>query len=282
MDPDEPTVHEPSAGEGMPFWLSACSYWQPAHFPASAWTTHAPFVFWLMDILRPKVVVELGSHRGYSSFVFAEAVRRLMFASTINALDSWEGDDHAGFYGEEVYASVLDVAVEDYPEIMRLVRGYFSDSRPLFADGSVDLLHIDGRHGYEDVREDYTTWRSAVRDGGIVLFHDIAVRDRGFGVWRLWDELSAQHPSFSFSHGYGLGVLQIGRVRVPALDRLFAADAATVAQVRADYAALGEKVADQFQMTQKVIERDAMLSSRSWALTKPLRNATRVLRSRRA
>ena len=164
-----------------PFWLSPTSYWLPERISStSAWLTHAPFAFWLMDVLRPRSIVELGTHYGFSCFVFAEAVRRLGLDCTISALDSWEGDDQAGIYGEDVYESVAGGRGErSYPDTVRLVRGYFDDSRPLVADDSVDLLHIDGRHGYEDVLADYTAWRSTVRDGGIILFHDIAEHQRG-------------------------------------------------------------------------------------------------------
>ena len=132
-----------------PAWLSPASYWQPARIVSSAWLEHAPFAFWLMDELRPRSVVELGTRWGFSFFVFAEAVRRLGIETEISALDSWEGDDQAGFYGEDVYESVRSTAEQEYPGFTRLLRGYFSDSRLLVADDSVDLLRIDGRHGYE-------------------------------------------------------------------------------------------------------------------------------------
>ena len=60
-----------------PAWLSPTSYWQPAHIVTSAWLEHAPFAFWLVDAVRPRSVVELGTHHGFSCFVFAEAVKRL-------------------------------------------------------------------------------------------------------------------------------------------------------------------------------------------------------------
>ena len=152
---------------------------------------------------------------------------------------------------------------------MRLRRGYFSDSRPLVADESVDLLHIDGRHGYEDVLEDYTSWRSAVREGGIVLFHDIAERQGGFGVWRLWEELSARHPSFAFEHGHGLGVIAIEcRSPHPVLEALFTADAATTARIRADYEALGAVVVHARSMQERSEILESIVTSPGWKLTR--------------
>ena len=40
-------------------------------------------------------------------------------------------------------------------------------------DGWVDLLFIDGHHGYEDVKKNTLKWESWVKFGGVILFHDI-------------------------------------------------------------------------------------------------------------
>ncbi|GAA3632158.1 hypothetical protein GCM10022200_13800 [Microbacterium awajiense] len=259
------------AAREWPFWMSPLSYWQPAHFPDTAWGGHAPFAFWLMDVLAPRSVVELGTHNGFSTFVFAEAAKRLGLDTTIDAVDSWEGDEHIGFYGDEVYRAVAEIAAADYPDTVRLRRGYFADVRPQVPDASTDLLHIDGRHFYEDVLEDVTMWRSSVRDGGVILFHDIAVTERGFGVWRVWDELSQQHPTFSFRHSYGLGVLAVGEVADPRLRALFDADDATADRIRADYERLGAAVTERVLLDAVPGQLAALVDSESWRLTRPLR-----------
>jgi len=274
------------------FWLRPTSYWFPAHLPVSAWVTHGPFAAWLVDVLRPRSIVELGTHYGYSCFAFAEAAKRLGLSTTISALDSWEGDDHAGHYGHEVYDYVREVAGADYPDSVRLLRGWFAESRHLFEDASVDLLHIDGRHGYEDALGDYTQWRSTVRDGGVILFHDIAERENGFGVWRLWEELAQPGRSFAFEHGHGLGVLAVGDIGQEPLRALFEADETTAAVIRADFERLGQAVARQTwletvpddaerawaQVRRRAVHEDelqaqidALKASTSWRITAPLR-----------
>ena len=49
------------------------------------------------------------------------------------------------------------------------VRCTFAEALQHFPDGSVDLLHIDGRHFYEDVKEDYESWLPKLSDRAVVL-----------------------------------------------------------------------------------------------------------------
>ena len=71
---------------------------------------------------------------------------------------------------------------------------------------SIDLLHIDGYHTWTPSR---TTSRLAPEDEppGVVLFHDINVREKEFGVWRPVGACQmATTRRFAFRHGHGLGV----------------------------------------------------------------------------
>lgn len=92
----------------------------------------------------------------------------------------------------------------------RHCRGQFDDAVGYFANGSIDLLHIDGFHTYEAVRHAFETWEPKLAPGAIVMLHDIKVREHGFGVWRLWEELKGRfHWNVEFVHCQGLGVLCI-------------------------------------------------------------------------
>jgi len=116
----------------------------------------------------------------------------------------------------------------------------FTEALAYFADGSVDLLHIDGFHTYEAVKEDYRRWLPKLSNRAVVLFHDINVRASDFGVWRLWDEISSSHPSFEFFHCHGLGVLPMGNEVPDAIASLCQpATLIDTSRVRDRFAALG-------------------------------------------
>lgn len=233
----------PDDAGGFSATVSSASYWMPVHYAVTAWAEHAPFASWLIDAARPRTVLELGTHNGFSFFAMAEAARRLGLPTMLTAIDSWVGDDQAGFYSEEVFEAVTAIAARDYPATTRLIRAYFAEAAGQIEDGSIDLLHIDGRHGYDDVHADFEAYRGKLSDRGVVIFHDTYEFQPGFGVHRLWAELETTAPSFNFHHGHGLGVLALGaHVPQPVLD--FLADADRDGEtVRETYHRLGIEVA---------------------------------------
>jgi hypothetical protein len=239
-------------------WISDASYWMPRHVVESAWHGHAPFAFWLVDAIRPESIVELGTHNGFSYFVFCEAIRRLALPTKAFALDSWEGDDQAGFYGPEVYDNVDAINSAEYVEFSTLLRGYFDDSLDSIPDSSVDLLHIDGRHGYDDVRHDFEAWLPKLTERGVVIFHDIAEHQEGFGVWELWAEISKQYPSFAFDHEHGLGVLAVGTDMAPKLRVFLGAASDHAAEIKDFYATTGAIVSHEYWLLLEAREAERL------------------------
>src|SRR5579872_3015711 len=72
----------------------------------SAWYGHVPFGYWIVLQARPRMLVELGTHNGVSYSSFCDAVLDGRLATRCFAVDTWQGDEHAGHYGEEVFVEL--------------------------------------------------------------------------------------------------------------------------------------------------------------------------------
>lgn len=202
------------------FKLNNSMFMRPKHLLPSAWTGHLPFAAWVVEEHAPANVVELGTHHGTSYLGFCQAIVENGLVANCFAVDTWQGDEQAGLYGEEVYERLSRINHENYGGFSQLLRMQFDDALGYFKDGSIDLLHIDGLHTYEAVRHDFEQWRPKLSRRGVVLFHDTMVREREFGVWRLWAELREEYRGFEFQHSHGLGVLLVGDQYGDGLERL--------------------------------------------------------------
>lgn len=211
--------------------------------PPGAWLGHIPFAGWIVEAMKPEILVELGTHYGDSFFAFCQAVRASKLSTQCYAVDTWQGDEHAGEYGNEVYDFVRRKH-EAFASESSLLRMTFDDALAHFTDGTVDLLHIDGLHTYDAVKHDFETWKPKLSDRAVVLFHDTAVRQGDFGVWRYWEELIAQYPHIRFDHSSGLGVLFVGEKREPVLESLLQAwkEEGNAALIRQFFASMGERI----------------------------------------
>ena len=218
-------------------------FWHAERLGApSAWWEHVAFAHWVIAATRPDVLVELGTHAGVSYSAFCQAVVRLELPTRCHAVDTWQGDEHAGAYDDSVYTEFSRFNQEHFNEFSTLIRTTFDEALGVVEDRSVDLLHIDGLHTYEAVRHDYESWLPKLSDRAVVIFHDINERSGDFGVWKLWAELKAEHPSFSFLHGHGLGVVAPGmHVPEPVLALCRLENPGQVARVRTRFARLGER-----------------------------------------
>lgn len=180
---------------------------EQTRFPFS-WVGHIPFAMWLVCKTRPTCFVELGTHTGNSYLAICQSIHQHQLSTRCYAVDTWQGDEHAGHYDNQVYDQLRQDHDVNYGHFSQLMRMTFDEANHQFPPNTVDLLHIDGLHTYEAVKHDFETWLPKMQANGIILFHDIAVFDRGFGVYQLWNEIKVTYPhTIEFTHSNGLGVL---------------------------------------------------------------------------
>jgi len=235
-----------------------------------SWLDYAPFAFWIVDALRPSVFVELGCHSGNSYASFAQAVQTLGLPAACYGVDTWRGDPHAGFFEETVFEEWSAYHDRRFSTFSRLIRATFDEAREHFADGSIDLLHLDGYHTFEAATHDFESWRPKLSARGVILCHDINVREGDFGAWRMWERLREDYPSFEFLHGHGLGVLGMGPDLPPAVEWLLslrARDSESVSRVRMFFSRLGAAVLARVAAEESKLALRTELASRESQLT---------------
>jgi Methyltransferase domain len=284
-------------------WLT-----QVQNYVPSAWIGHAPFLRFLIRELKPKVFVELGTHNGFSYFVACQTVKELGLSTKTYAVDHWLGDPHAGNFDDSVYMSVVEIN-RQYETFSTLLKMSFSEARAEIQDGAVNLLHIDGFHTYEAVKEDFETWLPKVNQSGVIILHDIHVRHANFGVYKYWAEVKQKYQTMEFVGSYGLGVVFLGEVNSAALSNLRdCANSGQLAQVQGVFGGLSDATLQHYRVVEKSkleekmnlltheitrddteisrlnhevaqlnIEMSTLLNSKSWKITVPLRKLARFI-----
>lgn len=167
----------------------------------SCWRGHREFAEWLVNEVTPENIVDLGVDYGFSSFCFA-----MPRIGHVYGIDSFEGDQFTGA-SHGSYDFVIEkqkrLLMEDN---LTFIKGDFNEVSKTW-NKKIDILHIDGSHHYDDVKNDYETWSKFLAEDGIILFHDTCIEELNgnhYGVKRLFEELEL--PKVTFTHSFGLGV----------------------------------------------------------------------------
>ncbi|MBE2184060.1 MAG: class I SAM-dependent methyltransferase [Anaerolineae bacterium] len=211
----------------------------PKWIATSAWLGHIPLGMYLVSLVRPQTLVELGTHRGISYCAFCQAVSELNLDTRCYAVDTWQGDEHSGIYGPEILAALKAHHDPLYGHFSSLMQTTFDEAVGRFTNGSIDFLHIDGCHHYEAVKHDFETWLPKLSDRAVVLFHDTNVFEKQFGVWKFWEELKEKYPHFEVTNSSGLGIAAVGKNVPSELNQLFELQEGELASSRRFFAQLG-------------------------------------------
>lgn len=177
----------------------------------TAWEGHLLWAYSEIPKINPKTIVELGVHWGHSLFMMAESCQDHGTGTKLYGIDHWEGDEHAGKFTDEVYETAKECS-KLYDNV-KLIKETFNDANYTWSK-DIDLLHIDGRHLYKDIIEDFENWEPFVKDGGYIWLHDTQVRERNFGIGHFWSDIQKEHPEWEFKERFnsnGLGIIRICR-----------------------------------------------------------------------
>jgi hypothetical protein len=237
-----------ASSPNLSIFISASSLWMPNLItPDTEWLEHAPFGFWLVEMLRPRMIVELGCYSGFSYSVFCQAVERLELDARCYAVDTWVRNARIGVHGDNLFKTINSYNETHYHAFSTLIRSDFDAALALFPAGTIDLLHVDGECTYPAAKAIYENWRSRLSTRSVLLFHDTNTLEPDCGAARLWRELRNEFKSFEFLHSNGLGVLGVGSDLPSPLEALFQSkeDSHLVHNIRLFYSRLGQSIVEQ-------------------------------------
>lgn len=164
----------------------------------SAWKGHANFAIDLVNMLNPATTVDLGVDFGFSTFCFAYP--RI---GKVYGIDSFEGDPQTGIRDNHKFVCdfVSKINHNMEPINVEIIRGFFDNVAKTW-NLPIDLLHIDGLHTYEAVKNDYQTWSSFCNKDSVILFHDTESYHHTVG--KFFNELDGFKMNMRGSAGLGV------------------------------------------------------------------------------
>jgi cephalosporin hydroxylase len=150
-------------------------------------------LFRIVQESNPKKIIEIGSARGGTLFLFAQVAN----PERIISIDLPSGSFGGGypFWKIPLFKSL------GKKHVIKLIRAdshseeTIGKIRTLLKGSQVDILFIDGDHTYQGVKQDFQMYSPLVRKGGIVVFHDIVAHDptSGCEVDKFWNEIKKVH-----------------------------------------------------------------------------------------
>lgn len=221
-------------------------FWQPDFRRASPWLEHTPFLFWLVEALKPSRCVGLG-REAVAHLTLCQAVSRLRLSTHCYLVAEGASLDKNGTAASANELDAEEIAAEQYPAISHWMNTTPTRAIQQFDEGSIDLLLLNVSADDDSVDYLLDRWLSRLSHQGVVLLPGIARREPGCQVFRAFEALQGKYPHFAFHHGEGLGVIAVGQQPAALLNNLFSSVESPAASrvVQDIFARLGRSCRDK-------------------------------------
>jgi predicted O-methyltransferase YrrM len=171
----------------------------------------------LLDSIQsrpPKYILEIGTSNGGTLFLLSRVATE---DACVISIDLPLGPYGGGY---PAWKRLFYKSFARKDQVIRLIR---ADSHEPVAQKKVeailqanriDLLFIDGDHTYEGVRADFEMYEPFVKEGGMIVFHDIVSHrwEHDCGVDRFWDEIRNSHEHLEFIENPNQGWAGLGLI----------------------------------------------------------------------
>lgn len=115
--------------------------------------------------------MEIGSYVGASAYFLSAALARTRSHGKLICVDTWENDAMTEGFRDTWSEFCSNMK---YPMFIVPVRGHSTEliDKVRQHTTEIDLLFIDGDHGYQGVKADWEAYKSFLHQGSVVIFHD--------------------------------------------------------------------------------------------------------------
>jgi glycosyltransferase involved in cell wall biosynthesis len=186
------------------------SFSYPLRLTATAGAAHVSFAMTVVDLLRPRTIVELGTTDGVLYCALCQAVRELRLDALCYGISNVHVESDGDSKPLASFADWRKAHDDLYAGFSQLLTEATDHPVELFDQESVDLLHLNDSLSYESARNEFAAWLPKLSRKSVVLLSDTNVHQGTPGITKLWEELKRDYPHFEFGHGSGLGVLAVG------------------------------------------------------------------------
>ena len=232
-------------------------FWRARYLRQDAGLPHLPFLFWLVSEMRPRRAVTLGVTSGVLHFALCQAVDKIGSDTLCHGLGAWSDEDGAAGPPEGVVAHNAD----HYGDFSSLAATDDEHGAGRFADGSVDLLIVEGPPAGAGLESVARSWLPRLSERGVVFLPGADGLDREaaerFGIQR------GPQRRIRLEHGGGLTVLLTGAEQPERIERLAALEADSPGEVAIHrlLARLGTLHVDEWRARHESARADGLAAS---------------------
>jgi len=155
-------------------------------------------------------ILEIGAYDGGSTFCLANFAKSLV---TID--DNIKCRFGGGIENSERSLNIIKEICKNYTYI-----GANSHDETTFnsvKELNLDVLYIDGDHSYEGAKQDFKVYKELMKEGGVIILHDIKKTplhiQLGCRVDILWEEIKEQYPNtdeiMEEKNCFGIGIIYL-------------------------------------------------------------------------
>jgi hypothetical protein len=183
--------------------------WRPKFLHPDAMLAHTPFLFWLTETLRPRVIVDLETGCGVGYFAFCQAIEKLALEARSIGVDEWPAT---------IPPDIATYNAAQYAEFGTLMCRDQGKALAGFADGSIDILRLHQPQDALNIDDMLERWLPKLSASAVLLVQ--GARTQGIGPAQ--QKLQADVPMIRFDHAGGLTAYLIGTAQPERLKKLAA------------------------------------------------------------